>query len=154
MLGNEPHPFTQFMIGVFLFWGGYACPFLYPGHIGLGNMYSMLGNELNLWKGCYYYGEVRLGHSFFRGPIGLGNWPHMLGNGPICNPGGFVPWDVLYLGRFVLGMFCPLGRVFPWDVLSLETLCPLGRFVSGTFCLATFCLGMFCLGTFLCASCF
>ena len=34
---------------------------------GLGDgphMYSMLGNELNLWIGYSYFGEVRLGHSF------------------------------------------------------------------------------------------
>ena len=37
MLGNGAHPCTQFMIGVFLFIGGQAMPFLYPGHIGLGN---------------------------------------------------------------------------------------------------------------------
>ena len=50
MLGNGPHPCNQFMIGVFLFLE--ARPFLYLGHIGLGNrphMYRMLGNELNLW---------------------------------------------------------------------------------------------------------
>ena len=57
----------------------------------------------------------------------------------------------------------------PWDVLSLGTLCPLGPFVSGTFCLwdvlslGTFCpwdvlswkvwsLGRFVLGRFVCAS--
>ena len=56
LLGNGPHPCTQFMIGIFLFWGGYARRFLYPGHIGLGNrphMYSILGNELNLWIGLF-----------------------------------------------------------------------------------------------------
>ena len=50
MLGNGPHMCSQFMIDVFLFWGGQARPFLYPGYIGLGTrpyMYNMLGNELN-----------------------------------------------------------------------------------------------------------
>ena len=37
MLGNGPQPCTEFMIGVFLFWGGGARSFLYPGPIGLGN---------------------------------------------------------------------------------------------------------------------
>ena len=33
----------------------------------------------------------------------------------------------------------------PWDVLSLGTLCPLGPFVSGTFCLwDVLSLGTFC----------
>ena len=79
-------------------------------------------------RGYSYYGEVRLGHSFFLGPIGLGNWPHMLYNGPHLSP-----WDVLSHGtlcplrRFVLGSFRP------WNVLSLGTLCPLRRFVLGSF---------------------
>ena len=46
----------------------------------------------------------------------------------------FFPWDVLSLGRFVTGTFCPSGRFVPCDVLSLRTFCPLGRFVPGTFC--------------------
>ena len=52
MLGNE----LNLWKGLFLFWGGYARPFLYPGHIGLGNkgnIRTMLGNELNLWKGLF-----------------------------------------------------------------------------------------------------
>ena len=57
MLGNGPYPRTQFMIGVFLFWGGYTRPFLYPGHIVLVNrphMYQhVIGNELNLWIGLF-----------------------------------------------------------------------------------------------------
>ena len=47
--------------------------------------------------------------------------------------GRFVSWDVLSLGHFVLGTFCPWDLmsedVLSWDVLSL-----------GTFCLGTFCL--------------
>ena len=89
-------------------------------------------------RGYSYYGEVRLGHSFFLGPIGLGNWPHMLYNGPHLSP-----WDVLSHGtlcplrRFVLGSFRPWNNV-PWDVLSL------GMLVPGTFCLGT-CCATFCM---------
>ena len=39
---------------------GQARPFLYPGHIGLGNrphMYSILGNELNLRIGLFLLWE-------------------------------------------------------------------------------------------------
>ena len=106
----RPHPCTQFMIGVFLLWGGQARPFHYPvpGHIELSN-------RPNICTVCQVmnsiYGEVRLGHSFFLGPIGLGNWPHFFGNGPLLSP-----WDVSSIGTF-----CSLRR--PWDVLSL------GRFV-------------------------
>ena len=55
----------------------------------------------------------------------------------ICTLRRFVPWDVL-----------SLGSVVPWDVLSLEALCPLRRFVRGTFFLGKFCLRTCCLGTF------
>ena len=110
-------------------------------------------------RGYSYYGEVRLGHSFFLGPIELGNWPHMLYNGPHLSPwdvlshgtlcplrrfvlGSFrpwnnVPWDVFSLGMLVPGTFCPWNNV-PWDVLSLGMLVP-GTFCLGTFC-ATFCM--------------
>ena len=44
--------------------------------------------------------------------------------------GHFVPWDILSLGRFVLGTFCPL------DVLSLGYFV-LGRFVLGRFVCAS-----------------
>ena len=40
----------------------------------------------------------------------------------------FVPWDVLSVGRFVFGAFCPLGR------LSLGTFCFVRCLVCGTFC--------------------
>ena len=48
--------------------------------------------------------------------------------------GHFVPWDLLSLetfcplGRFVPGTFCPLGPFVPGDILSF------GHFVPGTFC--------------------
>ena len=48
------------------------------------------------------------------------------------------------LGRFVSGTFCILGCFVPWDVLSLGKFCPLGRFVPGKF----WPLGRFVPGTF------
>ena len=69
-------------------------------------------NSVYGYRGYYsYYGEVRLGHSFFLGPIGLRTF--------------------FSLGR---------GRVFPWDVLSLGRIV-LGHFVHGTFCLGPFLCG-------------
>ena len=73
--------------------------------------------------------------------IKIGNWSvfffpwDVLSLGTFCPLGHFVSWDVLSLGTFC-----------PWDILSL------GRFVLGTLCLRTFCLGTFCpLGRFVCA---
>ena len=45
----------------------------------------------------------------------------------VIRVGHFVRCDVLSLGRFVLGTFCPwdilsLGRFVPWDVLSRDVL--------------------------------
>ena len=128
MLGHGPHPCTQFMIGVFLFWGGQARPFLYPGHIGLGNrpqMYSMLGNELNLWIGLFLLWGGQARSFLYPGHIRLGNWPHMLDNGPHSSPwdvlslGTFFTWEVLYLGRFFPGTFFPQD-VLSWDVLYVH----------------------------------
>ena len=128
-------------------WGGQAGPFLYPGHIGLGNrptIYSILGNELIIWIGviCTYYGEVRLVHSFI-----LAILYQVIGH--TCQIMGLI---------CPLATICTLGRFFPWDVFSLGTLCPQGHFVSGTFCpwnvlsLGRFVLGHFVLGRFVCAS--
>ena len=84
------------MIEVFLFLEDFAKPFLYPGHIGLGNR------------------------------------PHMLDNGPHLSL-----WDVLSLGSF-----CPLGHFVSgtfclWDVLSLGTFLSVGRFVLRSFVFAS-----------------
>ena len=98
-------------------------------------------------RGYSFYGEVRLGHSFILAILlRLGNWPHMLDNGPHQSPqdvlslGTFCLWDVLSVGRFVLGMFCLLGRSVPWDVLSLGLFVPWDVWSLGTFCLGTFCM--------------
>ena len=90
--------------------GCQARPFLYPGHIRLGNrpqMYRILGNELNLWIGVILI-TGRLGYRSFLypGQIILGNWPHMFDNGSHLSA-----WDVLSLGTFC-----------PWDVLSWKVL--------------------------------
>ena len=62
----------------------------------------------------------------------------MLDNGPHLSP-----WDVLSLGRFVSGTFCPC------DALSIGTFCPWGCFVLGTFSpLDVLSVGHFVPGTF------
>ena len=147
MLCIGPHPCTQFIFGAFLFWGGQAWPFLYPGHIGLGNrphMYCTVCQVmgLDLWIELFLLWGGQARSFLFSWSYWIVNWPHMLDNGPYLSPwdvlslgtffllGLFVLLDVLSLGRFNPGTFCP------WDVLSL------GRFVPGTFCLGTFCISL------------
>ena len=112
MLGNGPQPCTKFMIGVFLFWGGQARSFLYPGHIRLGNWPHMLDNgpHLSPWDVLSLGMFCPLGRFF--------TWD-VLFPGTFCLLGRFVPWDILSHGTF-----CTLGRFVPWDVLSLETFFP------------------------------
>ena len=87
-------------------------------------MYSLLGNELNLWIGLFLLcgGQAR-------SILILAILDQVIGRtcqimGLICHLRTFCPWDVLSLGKF-----CPFGRFVPLDVLSL------GRFVLGRFVL-------------------
>ena len=63
----------------------------------------------------------------------------------VIRVGHFVRCDVLSLGHFVPGTFCP------WDVLSLGSFV-LGRFILGRFVLGRFVLGHSVLGRLVCAS--
>jgi hypothetical protein len=65
----------------------------------------------------------------------------------------FYSWDILKLGRFVVGMFCRLGRSVGWHIsymgrFVVGTFRSLGRFEFGMLSLRHFVVGRFVLGRY------